>query len=135
MKFWGNMRVRICSKLRIKILEKWEICSKLIVNLEPISHLFLVLLSLTLTSKCSWVPSTSFSQVITIFLDKSAFQILNICQCGWFFSMVIYDDMLLIFSWWRSLPYRNQSIDLLYKSMEWFLYDRDVRHEKVKICF
>ena len=26
---------------------------------------------------------------------------------------------------------RNQSIDLQSKSMEWFLYDRDLRHERI----
>ena len=31
---------------------------------------------------------------------------------------------------WRSLSYRNQSIDLFYKSMDWFLYDRDLRQER-----
>ena len=31
----------------------------------------------------------------------------------------------------RSLSYRNQSIDLICKSMDWFLYDRDLRHERV----
>ena len=31
-----------------------------------------------------------------------------------------------------SLTYRNQSIDLLSKSVEWFLYDRDFLHERVK---
>ena len=37
--------------------------------------------------------------------------------------------------WWRrSLSYRNKSIDLLSKSMDWFLYDRDLHHERVK-CF
>ena len=30
-----------------------------------------------------------------------------------------------------SPSYRNQSIDLLCKSMDWFLYDRDVSHERV----
>ena len=30
------------------------------------------------------------------------------------------------------LSYRNQSIDLLCKAMEWFLFDRDLRREKVK---
>ena len=30
------------------------------------------------------------------------------------------------------LSYRNQSIDLLYKSMDWFLYDNDLRLERVK---
>ena len=32
----------------------------------------------------------------------------------------------------RTLSYRNQSIDLLRKSMDWFLYDNGLRHERVK---
>ena len=32
----------------------------------------------------------------------------------------------------RFLSYRNQFIDLQSKSREWFLFDRDHRHEKVK---
>ena len=35
-------------------------------------------------------------------------------------------------SWWRSLSYRNQSMDLLCISMVWFLYNRDLKHERVK---
>ena len=35
-------------------------------------------------------------------------------------------------SWRRSLSYSNQSIDLLGKSMNWFIYDRDLRYERVK---
>ena len=31
----------------------------------------------------------------------------------------------------KSLPYRNQSIDLQSKLIDWFLYDRDLRHERV----
>ena len=38
----------------------------------------------------------------------------------------------LTVSWWGSLSYRNQSIDLHCKSMDWFLHDRDLRHEWVK---
>ena len=38
----------------------------------------------------------------------------------------------LTLSWRRSLPYRNQLIYLQNKSMDWFLYDRDLRHERVK---
>ena len=30
----------------------------------------------------------------------------------------------------RSQSYRNQSIDLQSKSMDWFLYDRNPRHER-----
>ena len=37
----------------------------------------------------------------------------------------------LTLSWRSSLSYRNQSIHLLCKSMDWFLYDRDLRHERV----
>ena len=32
----------------------------------------------------------------------------------------------------RSVPYRNQSIHFLCKSMDWFLYDKDLRHESIK---
>ena len=32
----------------------------------------------------------------------------------------------------RSLSYRNQSIDFLCKSMDWFLYDNGLRLERVK---
>ena len=30
------------------------------------------------------------------------------------------------------LSYRNQSINLLFKSVDWFLYDNGLRHERVK---
>ena len=34
--------------------------------------------------------------------------------------------------WRRSQPYRNQSIDLQSKSMGWFLFNKNLRHERVK---
>ena len=39
------------------------------------------------------------------------------------------DDLTL--SRRRPLSYRNQSTDLQSKSMDWFLYDRGLRHERV----
>ena len=33
-----------------------------------------------------------------------------------------------------SVRYRNQSIDLQSKSMDWFLFDKDLRRERVKVC-
>ena len=33
------------------------------------------------------------------------------------------------------LSYRNQSIDLQSKSVDWFLYNNDLRHERVKNSF
>ena len=38
----------------------------------------------------------------------------------------------LTLSWRRPLSYRDQSIDLLRKSMDWFLYDNGLRHGRVK---
>ena len=38
----------------------------------------------------------------------------------------------LTLSWRGSLSYRNQSLDLQSKSMDWFLYDNGLRHERVK---
>ena len=38
----------------------------------------------------------------------------------------------LTLSWRRPWSYRNQSIGLRSKSMDWFLYDNCLRHERVK---
>ena len=38
----------------------------------------------------------------------------------------------LTLSWRRSLPYGNQSINKQGKSVDWFLYASDLRHERVK---
>ena len=37
----------------------------------------------------------------------------------------------LTLSWQKFLTHRNQSIDLQIKLMDWFLYDRDICHERV----
>ena len=42
------------------------------------------------------------------------------------------DIVLLTLSRRRPLSYRNQSIDLLCKSMDWFLYDNGLRLERIK---
>ena len=39
-------------------------------------------------------------------------------------------SLIITLSWQTSLSFRNQSIDLLSKSMNWFLYDKDLRHER-----
>ena len=43
-----------------------------------------------------------------------------------------FEKYVLNFSWQRSLSYRNQSNDFYSKSMDWFLYDRYLRHERGK---
>ena len=49
----------------------------------------------------------------------------------YFDGFIISMKMLVMENWLerRSLLYRNQSIDLLCKLMDWFLYDRDLCHE------
>ena len=42
---------------------------------------------------------------------------------------------LLALLWRRPLSYRNQSTDLLWKSVNWFLYDSSFRHERVQEIF
>ena len=45
-----------------------------------------------------------------------------------------HPKLFLTHSWRKSLSYRNQSIDLFCKSMDQFLYDTDLRHERVGTC-
>ena len=40
--------------------------------------------------------------------------------------------LILSISWRRFLSYRNQSTDFFCESMDWFLYDRNLRHERVE---
>ena len=46
--------------------------------------------------------------------------------------LIYLSENSLTFSWRRPLSYRNQSIDLQSKSMDWFLYNSGPRHERVK---
>ena len=49
-------------------------------------------------------------------------------------DIIIHHTYLpLTLLWRRPLSYRNQSIDLLCKSMDWFLCDRDLHHERVNV--
>ena len=48
------------------------------------------------------------------------------------FFLTWHRKFFLTLSWRRPLSYRNQSIDLLHKSMDWFLYDNGLRHKRVK---
>ena len=48
-------------------------------------------------------------------------------------SSLSKDDLIL--SWRRSLSYENQFIDLLWKSIDWLLYDRDLHYESASKSF
>ena len=47
-------------------------------------------------------------------------------------SSIIGQEDFLTLSLRRPLSYRNQSFDLLCKSMDWFLYNSSLHHERVK---
>ena len=49
------------------------------------------------------------------------------------FNSIVKRKTRLTLSWRRLLSYRNQSIDLPWKSMDWFRYDNGPRHERVKL--
>ena len=53
--------------------------------------------------------------------------------CSQIFAGLVWNELTLILSCHRSLSCKNQSIDSLLKSMDWFLYDRDLRHERVNV--
>ena len=47
-------------------------------------------------------------------------------------SLSVFKKNLLTLSWRKPLSYRNQSIDLLSKSMDWFLYGNGLRMRELK---
>ena len=54
------------------------------------------------------------------------------CKCVWpFWGNYALKGLTL--SWRRFLSNRNQPIDLLCKSMDWFLYGWDLRHERLNV--
>ena len=58
---------------------------------------------------------------------------LDVCGDLVYASAVILSIPYIVNSFMTEvLSYRNQSINSLCKSVEWFLYDRDLRHERVK---
>ena len=57
---------------------------------------------------------------------KASFSMMKLSIC----VLVVVNRLTL--SWQRPLSYRNQSIDLQSKSLDWFLYDNSLRHERVK---
>ena len=68
-----------------------------------------------------------------LFWQKTPSQILDWVLYTPLNSVDLWLNSLLTLSWRRSLSYRDQSIDLLCKSMDWFLCDRDLHRERVKL--
>ena len=77
----------------------------------------------------------SFSKRLKIFSQNNNNHSINFSQSPKYASWLRKVKFSLTHSWRRSLLFRNQSVDLLSKSMDWFLYDRDLHRERVKISY
>ena len=73
-------------------------------------------------TECNWVSHQWYHLGQSIFLCY---------KLSKYFYYVAFLRKSLCLLWRRSLSYRKQSIDSKSKSMDWFLYDRDFRHERV----
>ena len=78
---------------------------------------FQICISVPLKSTRGPAAATAFEWIL-----QGPIQTANWMQCSSEFTLSLR----------RSLSYRNQSIDLLCKSMDLFLYNRDLRHKWVK---
>ena len=76
--------------------------------------------------------SENMQQIFYLLFDLFYQQLVPAATTLQIFLYKYWKSLLLTLSWWRPLSYRNQSIDLLGKSMDWFLYDSSLRHERVK---
>ena len=65
--------------------------------------------------------------IAKIWATRTLFQMIKIHK----FLYLPVSKYSLTLSWRRTLSYRNQSIDLLRQSRNWFLYDNSLRHERV----
>ena len=84
-----------------------------------------------------------FTEKQRFFSKKKKKKHRGICAFSWTNNFLVWSIFIdirilpvmqaVINSFMTEVPrYRNQSIDLLSKSVDWFLYDRDLRHERVK---
>ena len=85
-----------------------------------------------------WKPLTIFAKnsILDVGLgSEHPIWIAHILIIKWepryIYTFVLIYSFVLTPLWRRPLLYRNQSIDLLCKSMDWFLHNRDLRHESV----
>ena len=57
----------------------------------------------------------------------------TLCKCWWYNAHFLVENCRpLTLSWRKPLSYWNQSINLLRKSMDWFLHDNGLHHERFK---
>ena len=109
--FWDVMNSRV-NQMKINIFDRFKQIQYSLLN-KP-------------TFK-TWGNRSLFAEPLTrhnlLYLPKTLYH-----------NIIVTLYTALTLSGWRPLSYRNQSIDLLGKSMDWFLYDKGLRHQRFK-CF
>ena len=113
----------VCPKLKIETLEQlWNIANGV------------VLMSLWLTLN---IFHTSFKCYYYQLWTCNCRPFNDYCSCqietsiNWLFSLW-GGHWSWTLSWRRSQSYKNQSVDLICKSVDWILYGRHLRHERDK---
>ena len=79
---------------------------------------------------CIWVP-IEIANWFSHFKCNCLLRNIKYLRNGLIFRIHFFVGQLTL-SWRRSLSYRNQSNGVLRNSMDWFLYDNGLRHERVK---
>ena len=86
-------------------------------------------------SQRSWISHFALpSSLIREWVTLSNLDNYGVCNAIYITQIYFdcFEEITLTLWWRRLLSYRSQSIDLLYKSRHWFLYDRNLHHEIVK---
>ena len=102
------------------MLNEFSIKNKYLINFEQISCSALMFLLLTWDIFC--LPPISTSNYLRMYQIKF---VIKHWKNG-------SNMICLTLSWRRPPSYRNQSNELQSKSIDYFLYDRDLRHVRVK---
>ena len=125
--------ISISLYLSLSLYVSLYLCIYLYVSL-PVLPLYFSLHLYLSTSLDLWI---SFYFPITVNLYLKI--LLSVCSHyplshrHFLCSTPSFQDFCLTLSWRGPLSYRNQSIDLQSRSMDWFLYDNGFRHERVKL--
>ena len=80
-----------------------------------------------------WVRSFVIFQFVTSVSWYRDIKVRKVSQLNLYVWETKCKSYILTLSRRRPLSYRNQSIDLLRKSMDWFLYNNSLRLERVKL--
>ena len=98
------------------------------INIEACFLLSILCITLQVGIKC--LPQYFF--LFFSSFPKRKYKIYFFALLKYLMLPLLYFSRYLTLSWRRPISYRNQSIDLLCKPMDWFLYDIGLRHERVK---